>query len=234
MAAIRAITGAKVGTNHEALYKELGLPTLSARHHLCRMTKQLEILGRDMPERLNRTSFPLVSDRSNYQTRRSSDLAMPRVLTEFAKKSFVPRSTDEWNSLPEAAKSSTTKLGLKNLILPKKKPPMYYGIEIDRISAINFTRLRVKNSNLSLNLFRRNLSDSPACECGAPAETTTHFLLHCPRFMRAREDAKQQIPDAAMWHVQDILHGLNLRYSTKDNESHCRIAQSYVKATDWF
>ena len=155
LAAFRAITGSKVGTSHQDLYNELSLPTLSARRYQCRMLKMSELLKRETQDRLGGHSFPLVSERSVYRTRRVEDLALPRVLTELAKRSFIPRSIEEWNCLDDDTKACNTKQSLKNRLNPKKKPPAYYGFELDRVTAISFTRLRVKNANLSLNLFRR-------------------------------------------------------------------------------
>ena len=193
-----------------------------------------ELLKRETQDRLGRHSFPLVSERSVYRTRIVEDLALPRVLTELAKRSFIARSIEEWNCLDDDTKACNTKQSVQNRLNPKRKPPAYYGFELDRVTAINFTRLRVNNANLSLNLYRRNLADSPACGCGCLLESTSHYFLHCPRYQRARDDAKAAIPDASMWNLQDILHGSTIRYEPEENEVLCRVVQEFIRTTDRF
>ena len=234
LAAIRAITGAKVGTSHRMLYKELSLPLLERRRFQARMCKMQDLLHSDTPDRLNQHSFPRVSSRNVYSTRRTNDLSIPLVNTELSRRSFVPRSINEWNLLPETSREITTKNGLKLRISPKIWPNPYYSIEEDRPSAINLTRLRVGNSNLHLNLFRRGLSDTPACECGARNESTAHYLLECPIHERTRSDAKAAVPDQSMWNTNDILHGSTIRYSKNENELLCRIVQRFIKSTNRF
>jgi hypothetical protein len=46
-------------------------------------------------------------------------------------------------------------------------------------------RLRMQCSSLNHHLFRKNIVNSPFCQCGA-TETTAHFLLHCPRHNATR------------------------------------------------
>jgi hypothetical protein len=45
--------------------------------------------------------------------------------------------------------------------------------------------LRMQCSSLNHHLFRKNIVNSPFCQCGA-TETTAHFLLHCPRHNATR------------------------------------------------
>jgi hypothetical protein len=45
--------------------------------------------------------------------------------------------------------------------------------------------LRMQCSSLNHHLFRKNIVNSPFCQCGA-TETTAHFLLHCPRHNTTR------------------------------------------------
>ena len=152
------------------------------------------------------------------------DLSIPLVSTELAKRSFVPRVTTEWNNLSEEARSVRTRRGLRSMVLPKRSPPLYYGVEVDRQSSINLTRLRVSNSNLNLNLYRINLCESPICECGAENESTAHYLLRCTRYARARLDAIATTRPE-MWNTNDLLHGSSIRYTPEENRDLCRVVQ---------
>ena len=46
------------------------------------------------------------------------------------------------------------------------------------------------HSYLNVHQTRIGFVPSPSCSCGAPAETTEHFLFHCPCFATARESFK--------------------------------------------
>ncbi|KAF8218179.1 hypothetical protein K438DRAFT_1480594, partial [Mycena galopus ATCC 62051] len=49
------------------------------------------------------------------------------------------------------------------------------------------SQLRTGFSALNAHRFRCCLTPSPACDaCGAPNETRTHYLLHCPAWDRFR------------------------------------------------
>jgi hypothetical protein len=62
--------------------------------------------------------------------------------------------------------------------------PIYYYIGT-RLGQILHARLRMQCSSLNHHLFRKNIVNSPFCQCGA-TETTAHFLLHCPRHNATR------------------------------------------------
>ena len=66
----------------------------------------------------------------------------------------------------------------------KNTKPIYYYIGT-RLGQILHTRLRMQCSSLNYHLFRKNIVNSPFCQCGA-TETTAHFLLHCPRHNATR------------------------------------------------
>jgi hypothetical protein len=54
-----------------------------------------------------------------------------------------------------------------------------------RLGQILHARLRMQCSSLNHHLFRKNIVNSPFCQCGAK-ETTAHFLLHSPRHNATR------------------------------------------------
>ena len=51
------------------------------------------------------------------------------------------------------------------------------------------SRLRLKFSHLNEHKFRHNFKDalSPMQDCGSKTETTDHFSLRCPFFLRNRQ-----------------------------------------------
>ena len=65
--------------------------------------------------------------------------------------------------------------------------PVYYYFAF-RKEQVNHCRLRLVNSNLNYDLFRRVLLNGPLCSCGYTAETSEHFLLHCPLYNSRHDD----------------------------------------------
>ena len=65
-------------------------------------------------------------------------------------------------------------------------------------------QLRVGLSPLRAHKFRHNFLDTPSdmCTCQTGTESTTHFLLHCPRFNGYREELMDKIQPI----VQNLPH----------------------------
>ena len=57
--------------------------------------------------------------------------------------------------------------------------PIYYYFG-SRKEKVKHCRLRLAISDLNYDLFRRHLLEDSVCPCGYTAETSEHFLLHCP------------------------------------------------------
>ena len=130
----------------------------------------------------------ITSSRTRYNLRTSNNLSLPWVRTERYKKSFMFSSIKLWNGLPEEIRCSPTLSSFKSNICkwfqyPKRNYLYYTG---DRLLAILHTRLRLENSALNYDLFHKGCVNSPACACGAPKETVTHFFFHCDRYAAPR------------------------------------------------
>ena len=100
-------------------------------------------------------------------------------------------------------------------------------------------QLRNAKSQLNLDLYNDHLSNSPACTCGATTESTQHFFLECPRYIRQRQDlinALQIYPtiyETIKLNTEDLLKG-NSNLSFEDN---CTIFYQvciYIEATSRF
>ena len=65
--------------------------------------------------------------------------------------------------------------------------PIYFNtIQTSHLGQILHTRLRLECSSLNHHLFKKKLTDSPLCSCGAP-ETTFHFFLSCVHYNDLRQ-----------------------------------------------
>ena len=67
-----------------------------------------------------------------------------------------------------------------------------------------------------------------ACDCGHPSQTVEHYLMNCPRFNHAREDASRELPIVETCMVQKI------RYDNEMNKLIGMTVQKFIVATNRF
>ena len=60
---------------------------------------------------------------------------------------------------------------------------------------VKHCRLRLAISNLNYDLFRRHLLEDPVCSCRYTAETSEHFLLHCPLYNSIRNKSISKLDE---------------------------------------
>ena len=104
--AIRIITGAKKGTSHESLYKEVGWPTLDSRRTYQNLTFLHKIIHNVAPPGLTDLLPGTRGERNPYNVRVSRDLDIPKARTEAYYTSFMPDTCRIWNNLPEELKQT--------------------------------------------------------------------------------------------------------------------------------
>ena len=231
--AIRVITGTKIGTSHFSLYRELDLPKLTARRYASRLVKFHQVLNRRTKGRMNRDDYEFITERNPYPNLRIYDLTTPKASTELYRQSFRVAGIRDWNALPDGIREITLRSAFKRRIKCKPSPEFYYEIEDTRRGSILLSRLRCNNPDLNHNLYIKNLTESPACECGCTAETIDHYLIGCPLYDRPRRDAKMLLP-ADTWNTRDLLHGSSIRYNKETNTLICKTVQRYIIATNRF
>ena len=114
--------------------------------------------------------------------RHTSHIPPVRTRTSLYASHFIPSSVQLWNQQPEDIKSSRSVQLIKSNLQPQNNTkPNYYHIGT-RLGQILHARLRMQCSSLNHHLFRKNIVNSPFCQCGA----TAHCLLHCPRHNATR------------------------------------------------
>ncbi|XP_031781630.1 uncharacterized protein LOC116416661 [Nasonia vitripennis] len=64
--------------------------------------------------------------------------------------------------------------------------PWFTKINLPREHITTINRIRSNHYNLSASLFRKNIIQSPTCECGYESENIDHILWDCPRFSNQR------------------------------------------------
>ena len=177
------VTGCWQGTSRVKLYDELGWESLADRRWGRRMTLYYKIRNGHTPAYL----FEHVPNEA------------PRILRKFVPKapisktqrydnSFFPYCINQWNTLNDDIKFSTSvenfKTNINNIIRPKMSS---FCCARDKYGMKLLTQLRVDFSDLRDHRFNHNFNCvSPLCSCGMEDETSTHFLLCCPRYSTIR------------------------------------------------
>ena len=99
--------------------------------------------------------------------------------------SFRNTNIKEWNNLPLELQQSNTVNSFKyNLTKDKEQTPKHYYTGSRRLQILH-TRLRTHCSALNLDLFLKNVSETPLCSCGS-TEDSQHYFFHCSHYQTQR------------------------------------------------
>ena len=173
--AIRIILG---GTSHEKLYKESGFCTLKERRKRHKLLFH-KMINHQCPGYLSNLVPPVFSTTNPYHRRRPHERVIPAHKTELYANSFIPSTTQLWNTLTQTILTNPSISLLKKYLSTNDTMiPIYYYFGT-RKQQVKHCRLRLAISDLNYDLFRRHLLEDPMCSCGYTAETSEHFLLHC-------------------------------------------------------
>ena len=185
--AARIATGATKLVSLYILSNEIGWETLEQRRKNHRLTLFYKMVYNITPYYLSNLIPPTVSNLSRYNLRNSNDLQTVDARTSQYYHSFLPSTTRDWNSLSVETKQSESVNSFK-LLLTKGKPtvPDHYYIG-SRKAQILLTRIRTNCSSLNLDLFVKNITESPLCRCGS-IENAQHFFFHCKYFEVQRRE----------------------------------------------
>ena len=176
--AARIATGATKLISLSNLYKEICWETLQQRRHNHKLILFYKMVNNLAPTYLSSLLPQQVSTVSRYNLRNSNDLQTIRTNTSLYYNSFLPSTLREWNKLPTEIRQLPTLNSFKySLSQDKQKVPKhyYYGT---RKAQILHMRLRTGCSSLNLDLFLKNITDSPLCRCGS-IENSQHYFFHC-------------------------------------------------------
>ena len=166
--AARLVSGAKRGTSHIELYREVAWEKLKDRREKQCLIMLYKIMHNLVPPALKTLLPSKTHDRTNYRLRDTEKFTLIKVNSKLAYDSFYPASIRRWNSLtPEIANVSTVE-ELKNKLNEDTPSPRKWLYEGERRAQILHCRLRVRNADLNENLHNRNLKPSPECQCGNP------------------------------------------------------------------
>ena len=177
------VSGCWQGTSRVKLYEELGWESLADRRWGHRMTMYYKIRNGLTPAYL----FEHVPNEAPRNLRSFIPKA-PISRTQRYDNSFFPFCINHWNTLDKDIKYSSSlenfKTNINNLICPKSSS---FSCDRNKYGMKLLTQIRVDFSDLRDHRFDHKFNCvSPLCSCGMEDETSSHFLLCCPRYNTLR------------------------------------------------
>ncbi|KYN08186.1 hypothetical protein ALC62_00832 [Cyphomyrmex costatus] len=64
----------------------------------------------------------------------------------------------------------------------QSKHTWFHDFHISREEIIHVNRIRSNHINVNESLYRVNMTESPACECGDPRQSINHLIFHCDKY----------------------------------------------------
>ena len=129
------------------------------------------------PEYLSSLVPQTVNSISRYNLRNANDLQTVNARTTLYYNSFLPSTIRAWNNLPSEAQQLESVNSFKFFLKKENVPvPKYFYIG-KRKAQILHTRLRTNCSSLNLDLFVKNISDSPMCTCDQTLSFETNVII---------------------------------------------------------
>ena len=142
---------------------------------------------------------------SRYNLRNANNLQTITTRTNLYYQSFLPTTIRSWKNLPIEIKQADTVNSFKNYLIKKQPVPKYYYVG-NRWAQILHTRLRTNCSSLNIDLFNKNISDSPLCSCGS-IEDAQHFFFHCRHYTVQRNALLNAVSTYIVPSLKCILYG---------------------------
>ena len=119
-----------------------------------------------------------VSTISHYNLRNSNNLQTTDARTTLYYNSFLQSTVRAWKNVNDEMKQSDSLNTFKGFLSKDKLlVPKHFYLGHRKVQVLH-TRLRTNCSSLNLDLFARNMSDFPLCQCGS-VENAQHFIFHC-------------------------------------------------------
>ena len=177
------VTGCWQGSSRLKLYDELGWESLSDRRWGRRLTLYYKIVNGETPAYL----FDHVPNEAPRALRKFIPKA-PITKTQRYANSFFPYCINHWETLDCDIKYSTSVQKFKDGINGQIRPESSFCCNRNKHGMKLLTQIRVDFSDLRDHRFDHKFNcPSPLCSCGIEDETSSHFLLRCPRYNNLRQ-----------------------------------------------
>ena len=168
---------------------------------------------------------------------------LPYISHKYSK-SFYPYYTKKWNKLHSRVRCTFEMLEFKNKLKNELKPTKTKHFSFgSKLGNILHTRLRLGRSYLKGHSFSIGMADSPECDCHAPDERTSHYLLDCFLYTIERQNlfnmVTQLLPNFHQFSRQKKLDTMLSGISGTDenhqtNKSLSKITQNFILKTNRF
>ncbi|MEW8547864.1 MAG: reverse transcriptase family protein, partial [Candidatus Thiodiazotropha sp.] len=212
--AARIATGATKLISINTLYNEVRWDSLEKRRKNHRLTLFYKMIHNLTPLYLSSLIPQSVNNLSRYNLRNANDLQTVDARTQQYYQSFLPSTTRDWNNLCTEAKQSDSVNSFKRYLNKDKTLVPFHFYIGSRHSQILHTRLRTNCSSLNLDLFLKNITESPLCRCGS-IENAQHFFFHCRYYEAQRRDLLNAVSLYMNPSLNLLLYGdLSLPYET--------------------
>ncbi|MES9993744.1 MAG: reverse transcriptase domain-containing protein, partial [Candidatus Thiodiazotropha sp.] len=204
--AARIATGTTKLVSISALYEEILWDSLELRRKNHKLSLFYKMTHNLTPLYLSSLVPPSVSNISRYHLRNSNDLQTIDARTTLYFNSFLPSTIRAWNKVPDEAKQSESSNAFKGFLnkdtitVPKH---FYVG---NRKAQILHTRLRTNCSSLNLDLFLKNIVESPMCQCGS-IENAQHYFFHCRYYQAQRTELLNSVSQYQTPSLRLLLYG---------------------------
>ena len=230
--AARIATGATKLVSIKNLNKEICWESLQKRRDDHKLTLFFKMYNHLTPRYLSSLIPPQVNEISRYNLRNSDHIQTIRANSKQYYNSFLPSTLRNWNNLPSETKRANTLNSFKFLLKKDKKRVPKYFYHGNRKAQILHTRLRTGCSSLNLDLFLRNITDTPLCNCGS-IENAQHYFFHCRFYHQQRAILLNEIRFYRVPTLDLLLYGdLSLSYEINVNIFHH--VHKYIIATQRF
>ena len=204
--AARIATGTTKLVSLNNLYKEICWDKLQKRRDDYKLTLFYKMYNNLTPLYLSSLIPQQVEAISQYNLRNAQDIRNIRARTNLYYNSFLPSTLRQWNNLSIETKSSVSLNSFKfNLKKDRPSVPRYYYFGNRKAQSLH-ARLRTGCSSLNLDLFLKNISESPMCSCGS-IENTQHFFFHCNLYHRQRTLLLNSVANYCTPTLHILLHG---------------------------
>ena len=231
-AAARIATGTTKLISLFALSNEVKWESLQDRRRKHKLTLFYKMKSNLCPSYLSSLVPLTVNSASRYNLRNANDLQTINARTSLYYNSFLPSTIRAWNNLPFEAKQMESVNAFKYFLKRENVPVPKYFCTGKRKVQILHTRLRTNCSSLNLDLFIKNISDSPMCTCGS-VEDTQHYFFHCINFRQQRTELINEISQYCIPSLNVILYG-DLTLSLETNLQIFQAVHKYICNTQRF
>ena len=234
----RIALGAKRGTSHGLIYKEIQWDTLQMRRNRQKLCMLYKMKHGMTPPTLTRLLPDQKSQLSNYNLRDKSNFTTPYSRCDAMKDSFIPVTSSLWNYLPRNIKAAESieefkvKLKKHTSNIKPVKPRFYAG---NRKYQILLNRIRLQNCDLNENLAEKLIKDSPTCQCGEGPETSEHYLMRCSLYDIHRQSLLTKLNELKITSisVEELVSGID-SLSEDSNTTLLLCVQKFIRLSKRF